>query len=99
VILSDEGASVFRDKAKIEKMFGGMAESYQSQGLHSTRPVIERIQRLSDTLAEVDVRWPAFDAAGVEKASEHTHYIIHFGKDGQPRIQVALSRTRGLSAA
>jgi hypothetical protein len=39
------------------------------------------------------VRWPAFDAAGTERASERSHYILRLGYDGQPRIRVALTRT------
>jgi pimeloyl-ACP methyl ester carboxylesterase len=99
VFLSDEGARVFRDKAQIEQMFGKAGDAWRSQGITSARPEIERTERLSETLAEVDVRWTAVDAAGNEKWSEHTHYIIHYGKDGEPRIQVALSSSGGRLAA
>jgi hypothetical protein len=59
----------------------------------STRPELERVEMLTDTLASVDVRWPAYDASGTEISSERSHYIIHLGQDGQLRIRVALTRT------
>jgi hypothetical protein len=49
---------------------------------------------LSETLAAVDVRWPAFDASGQEKSSERSHYILRLGTDGQAYIRVALTRTK-----
>jgi hypothetical protein len=98
LVLSDQGASAFDDTANIEQMFSKAAEWYRAQGLVKTKPEIERIERLSDTLVEVDVRWPAFDEQGNEKSSERSHYIVHFGNDGQPRIQVALTRTTKVAA-
>jgi len=45
-----------------------------------------------ERIAAVDVRWPAFDRAGVEKFSEHSYYILRLGDDGQPRIRAAITR-------
>lgn len=64
-----------------------------SRGLVATRPEIQRTEVLSDTLVAVEVRWPSFDAAGAERSSERSHYILQLGKDGQLRIRVALTRT------
>ena|SRR6516162_8489159 len=93
VILSDEGAAVLAEANQIENLFAGATEWYRSQGLVSTKPELERVDMLSEKLASVDVRWPAFDGSGQEKSSERSHYILQIGQDGQVRIRVALTRT------
>lgn len=60
-----------------------------AQGLVTTRPEFERAEGLTERLAAVDVRWPNFDEAGVERSSERSHYILWLGKTG---IRVALTR-------
>jgi len=67
---------------------------YRSRGLVSTKAELERVDMLSERLAAVDVRWPAFDASGQEKSSERSHYILRLGTDGQAYIRVALTRTK-----
>ncbi len=94
LFLSDEGAMAFANLSEIEKVMAQASESYRAQGIASTRPEIEGVERLSEKLAAVDVRWPSLDASGKEKASERSHYIMQLSKDGQPRIRVALTRTR-----
>jgi len=93
LVLSDEGAVAVNDKSEIEKFFSQAIEWYRTQGITSTRPELERADMMSDKLASVDVRWPAFDQSGIEKSSERSHYILQLGKDGQMRIRVAIKRT------
>jgi hypothetical protein len=92
-VLSDDGALAVTNPIEIEAFFAQGIEYYRSQGLSSTRPELERVEMLSDTLASVDVGWPAYDSTGTEKSSERSHYIIQLGGDGQLRIRVALTRT------
>jgi hypothetical protein len=94
LVLSDEGAVPVSDRSEIEGFFAQAMEAYRSQGLISTRPEIEHIEPLSEKLASVDVRWPAFGPAGQEKSSERSHYLLQLGQDGQLCIRVALTRTR-----
>jgi hypothetical protein len=93
VFLTEEGMMV-RDSGEMEKLFAQAAEAYKKQGITSTKPKLERVDKLNERLTAVDVRWPSFDASGTEKSSERSHYIVQFGKDGLPRIRVALTRTR-----
>ena len=93
VFLSDDGATILADTSQLEKVFAQASDWYRSRGLVSTKAELERVDRLSERLAAVDVRWPAFDASGQEKSSERSHYILQIGKDGQVRIRVALTRT------
>jgi hypothetical protein len=92
LVLSDEGVEAVATMEEIVRFFAGAIEWYHSRGLSATRPEVDRIDRVSEKLSAVDVRWRAFDAAGKEHASEHSHYILRLGDDGQPRIRVALTR-------
>lgn len=94
LVLSDDGAMVVASRDEVHAIFAAATKWYHEQGLTSTKPEIERMDLLSETLAAVDVRWPAFDASGNEKSSERSHYIIHAPKEGTPHIRVALTRTK-----
>ena len=94
VFLSDDGATILADASQLEKLFAQATDWYRSRGLVSTRPELERVDMLSEMLAVVDVRWPAFDASGQEKSSERSHYILRLGTDGQAYVRVALTRTK-----
>ena len=94
LFLSDDGATVLADASQLEKLFAQATEWYRARGLVSTKPELERVDVLSQKLAAVDVRWPAFDALGQEKSSERSHYIVRLGTDGQVYIRVALTRTK-----
>lgn len=94
LFLSDEAAMILADAAQIEGLLVGATEWYRAHDLVSTRPELEHLEEMSEKLVAVDVRWPAFDASGTEKWSERSHYLLQAGPDGQPRIRVALTRTR-----
>lgn len=94
LILSDEGAIALTEADSLVSLFARAAQGYQSQGLVATRPQLERVEPLSEKLTAVEVRWPAFDAAGIQQASERSHYILRLGEDGQQRIRVALTKTK-----
>jgi len=92
ILLSDQGSVVINSAAQVRRSFSHAVQWYRSQGLISTKPEIQKLEQLTEALCAVDVRWPAFDAAGVEKSSERSHYIIRVAADQEPRICVALSR-------
>jgi hypothetical protein len=64
LVLSDEGALAVTEARQIEEFFGTAFELYHKQGMASTRAELLQIDRMTDRLAVVDVRWPAFDASG-----------------------------------
>ena len=94
LFLSDDGATVLADVGQIEQFFAQAAEWYRAQGLTATRPELLRVEELTEKIASVHVRWPAFDASGTEKSSERSHYLVQRGEDGRPCIRVALTRTK-----
>jgi hypothetical protein len=67
-----------------ERAWGTVREDYSTSGA----------EMLSETLASVDVRWPAYDSDNKEKSSERSHYILQLGQGGQVCIRVALTRTQ-----
>jgi hypothetical protein len=93
LVLMEDGALAISQAAEIEKFFGQAVAQYRSQGILTTKAELEHSERLSQRLSAVDVRWPGFDAASIEKYSERSHYLLWLDDDGQPRIRVALSRT------
>src|SRR5262245_55911388 len=93
ILLSDQGSVVINNASQIRRSFSHAVQWYRSRGLVSTKPEIQRLEQLTEALCAVDVRWLAFDAAGEEKASERSHYIIKLTSDHAPLICVALSRT------
>jgi hypothetical protein len=93
ILLSDQGSVVINSAAQIRRSFSHAVQWYRSRGLVSTKPEIQKLEQLTEALCAVDVRWPAFDAAGVEKSSERSHYIIKVAVGDEPRICIALSRT------
>jgi hypothetical protein len=92
LVLSDEGATAVGSFESIEAFFDRAVNGYRARDLVSTRPVLERLEILSERLAAVDVRWLAFDERGREGSSERSHYVLRLGDDGEPRIRVALTR-------
>jgi hypothetical protein len=94
LVLSDEAATAVSDRSEIEEFFSQAADWYHLQGIASTKPEIERVDRLSEKLTAVDVRWPSFDASGKEQSSERSHYIVQLAEDGQVYIRVALARAK-----
>jgi hypothetical protein len=93
LVLSDEGAIAVSDPAEIERFFSQAVAWYQAQGWVSTKPELQRVERLSEQLIAVDVRWPTFDALGTEQFSERSYYLLQWDAGGQPRIRVALTRS------
>jgi hypothetical protein len=93
LFLSEDGATVLANTNELEKLFAQAMEWYRSRGFISTKPELERVEILSERLASVDVRWPAFDASDTEKSSERSHYIMQLGNNGQAYIRLALTRT------
>jgi hypothetical protein len=91
LVLSDQGARMVSQAAEVEQFFAGAVEWYRTQGLAATKPSSVEIERLSERLVSVDARWCAIDMAGVERPSEHSHYILSIADDGQPRIRVAIA--------
>lgn len=92
-IFMDAGAVVATTQTQLADVFKRAIQSYRKRDLVATRPEIEHVEDLGPRLAAVRVRWPAFDRAGVERASERSYYIVQEGEDGRARVRVAAAIT------
>lgn len=92
LVLGDEEARPVATIGEVRQFFAQAIDAYRANGEVATRPYIERVTELSPGLAAVDVTWTSLDAEGREKGWERSHYVMHQGKDGKPRIQVATAR-------
>jgi hypothetical protein len=62
------------------------------RGILGAKPELLNLDRISDRILSVDVRWPGFDKEGKENYTETSHYLIHI-ESGKPLIRAAASRT------
>jgi hypothetical protein len=95
MVLHDGASRLIPQRKDVETFFSEAMAWYRSQGLVSTAPIIERVDRLSEQVAIADVTWQAYDAANVPKSSERSHYVMQAGADGVPRIRIAITLPSG----
>jgi hypothetical protein len=88
-VFVDAGSTVASTAAQLHDIFKRAIQGYRKRELVATRPEIEAIDEMNPKVAAVRVRWPAFDRAGIERASERSFYIVEEGGDGRVRIRVA----------
>lgn len=92
LVLGDQASRPVATLGEVRQFFAQAIAAYRKNGEVATRPYVERVTELSPGLAAVDVTWTSLDAEGREKGWERSHYVMHQGQDGKPRIQVATSR-------
>jgi hypothetical protein len=88
-VFTDAGAVVATTQTQLAEIVKRTVQGHRKRDLVATRPEIENVEDLGPKLAAVRVRWPAFDRAGVERASDLSYYIVQEGEDGRVRIRVA----------
>lgn len=91
LVLGDQESRPVATIDEVKAFFAQAIDAYRATGQMATRPAIERVTELSPGLAAVDVTWASLDAEGRERGWERSHYVMHLGKDGKARIQVATS--------
>jgi hypothetical protein len=91
LIVADQGTKAVTTLAEVEDFYGGAAKQYNDMGITDTRPEVQSVTWMTDRLASVHVRWPYLDAKGQARPdSEASTYVMRFGDDGQPRINVVV---------
>jgi arylformamidase len=98
LVLADEGARPVASRAEIEAFFEASIAAYRKQGTPHARPILDRVDAISERVAAVDVRWIGVGEDGGERSIEASHYLMRTGDDGVPRVQAALSRTAAAAA-
>ncbi|WP_117210745.1 hypothetical protein [Allorhizocola rhizosphaerae] len=67
------------DGKSVEAAFAGAAEVYSAKGLIGARALINRVDRLTDRLAFVDVTWEYKDLQGGVQPGESYRYLVRVG--------------------
>lgn len=91
LIVAEQGTKAVATLAEVEDFYGGAAKQYNDMGITDTRPEVQSVTWMTDRLASVHVRWPYLDAKGQARPdSEASTYVMRFGDDGRPRINVVV---------
>jgi hypothetical protein len=91
LVLADDGTVAVSDTRQLRSFFAQVIGWYRSRGLMATKPQLARAVALTERLTLVEVWWPSFDQAGIQRYSERSYYILRLGNDGQHRIQAAVT--------
>jgi len=92
LVLSDEQVLLIESAEQVEGFFGQARSWYIERGILTAKPELLNLDRISNRVLSVDVRWPGFDKEGKENYTETSHYLIHI-ESGKPLIRAAASRT------
>jgi hypothetical protein len=92
LVLSDAGAHAVASLDEVAAFFAAAAAQYKERGIVETRPELIFVERVSERILLINVRWPGLDVGGKQVAEEETLYTLMLGDDGQPKIRVAIVR-------
>ena len=92
IVLSDQGALAVTERSQVTAFFAQAVAGYHEQGLVAAVPDIHRANPLTERLWDVEVRWSARDAGGVERSVENSLYVLEHGEGDRWCIRVTLSR-------
>jgi hypothetical protein len=91
LIVAEQGTKAVATLAEVEDFYSGAAKQYNDMGITDTRPEVQSVTWMTGRLASVHVRWPYLDAEGQARPdSEASTYVMRFGDDGRPRINVVV---------
>ena len=90
LVLADPGARALASRREVEQFYAAQKEHYVARGVANTRPDVLRIDRLSERMLQVLVRWPYLDESGQERGSETTSYVLRSDDAGELKIRAAL---------
>jgi hypothetical protein len=91
-VVSDSYSFTFSTPAAVALSFLGAAPAYQERQLVAAHAEIEDVQRLSDGLVMVAVRWEYLDCRGGAVPGTGYRYVIRLGAPG-PQICVVMPLT------
>ncbi len=90
LIVANEGTRAVATIREVEDFYGSAAKQYNDMGITDTRPEVQSVTWLTDTLASVHVQWPYIGLDGkLRKETEASTYVLRFD-DGEPKIAVVV---------
>lgn len=98
-ILGNEMARAVLTQDEIVGFFSGAKDEYQARGVLGTRAEIVRLDRITNRLVMVTLRFPWLAKDGAEVGEERSSYIVQRAVDGHIKIRVAIMRGTAERAA
>lgn len=89
-VIGDEHEQAISSLSGVEQFFGGAREIYNARGVGDTRPELQLLEWLGDSMALVEVRWPWLDSQGEEAGSETSTYLLKRDATGELKLRVAV---------
>jgi ketosteroid isomerase-like protein len=99
LVVGDAGAIPVAEPGQVEAAFAGAADAYRARGLVAARPELQAVERLTDALTLVTVRWAYLDGSGEEGDHSAYRYLLRDAGDGRLGIQVVVDVTRPAGTA
>jgi hypothetical protein len=90
MVVADSYSFTFSSPAAVALSFLGAAPAYREQQIVAAHAQLRDVQRLSDALTMVAVRWEYLDSAGNAVPGESFRYLIRADADG-PRITTVIA--------
>ncbi|GAA5074573.1 ketosteroid isomerase-like protein [Thermocatellispora tengchongensis] len=91
LILADDFSLAVQEAAEVKRAFDGAAERHRAQGLVGARPLVGAVDKVTERLVDVDVRWEYLDDGGVVRERDHYRYTLHLGEGGEAAIRVVVA--------
>jgi hypothetical protein len=89
-VIGDEHEQAVSSLAGVAQFFGGARELYNARGIGDTRPELQAVDWLGESMALVEVRWPWLNAEGEEAGSETSTYLLKRDRSGELKLRVAM---------
>lgn len=90
MVVADSYSFTFSSPAAVALSFLGAAAAYREQQIVAAHAELRDVQRLSDAVVMVAVRWEYLDSSGDAVPGESYRYLIRADVDG-PRITTVIA--------
>lgn len=90
LVMGDEMVRAVASAKEVAAFFSGAKEQYNVRGITDTRGDIQRVQWLTERIANVTVRWPYLDAGGQELGEETSTYTLRRDDKGQLKLRAVI---------
>jgi hypothetical protein len=96
-VIGDEHELAVSSLSEVSRFFGAARDIYNARGIGDTRPIVQSLDWIGESLALVEVRWPWLDSQGEEAGSETSTYLLKRDPSGELKLRMAA--THGARAA
>lgn len=91
LITSDDAHAAFTEPGRLEGIINQGFAFYRHQGIAHAAPDVRSKMRITESLAQVKVRWTYFNADHQPVYDCDYQYLLHLDKNGEWKIQMSVS--------